>query len=279
MRNFVILLLGFIPWQAPMMAQSWEFGGFAGTSLYFGELNTFFVPANPGLSAGVYMRRNFDGRICLRGGASYGRVWGVDADSKNAYERARNLSFRSDLFEGSVFIEFNFVPYRSPRNSRMDKSVCPYVMGGMSIFYFNPKAKYLDAWYELQPLGTEGQAPGEEYKLVQPAFILGGGLKIKLNDRGWNFNFEIGQRLLFTDYLDDVSKTYADTRLIRGYRGFQSSIAVNLADRSMEVDGVDRPMGEEGRQRGDSRRKDAFMIIGVGLSYNFRRHTCPANEW
>ncbi|MCH2045160.1 MAG: DUF6089 family protein [Saprospiraceae bacterium] len=279
MRNFLLLLLGFLGWQhSTLKAQSWEFGGFAGTSFYFGELNTFFVPVNLGASLGIYMRRNFDGRICFRGGISYGHIWGTDADSKNAFEQARNLSFSSDIFEGSILMEFNFVPYRS-RQRRLDKMICPYITAGASIFYYNPKTKYQDAWYELQPLGTEGQAPGEEYRLVQPAIILGGGLKMRLNKRGWSLNIEIGQRMLFTDYLDDVSGVYADTRLIEGYRGSQSSVAIDLADRSTEVEGIDTPIGEEGRQRGDSKRKDAFMMIGIGLSYNFRREVCPANQW
>src|SRR5436190_29316 len=64
----------------------------------------------------------------------------------------------------------------------------PYMFGGLSLFHFNPKAKYKDEWVLLQPIGTEGQGTAQYssrdlYKRTNVALTFGGGLKFKIARR------------------------------------------------------------------------------------------------
>lgn len=253
----------------------WEVGGVGGIAVYWGDLNPTILPMQVGPSANFIVRRNFDGRLCLRMGLGYAKVGGADKHSKLDFNKTRNLSFQTDVFEASVLTEFNFLDFNG-RSNRENRKFTTYLSAGASVMYYTPRAQYEGTWYKLRPLGTEGQAPGEEYATIAPAILVGGGMKWKLN-HAWSLNLDILHHVLFTDYLDDVSGVYADPRLIMGHRGSLGSVAVGLADRSVELEGVGEPIGEPGRQRGDSRRKDAFMMIGIGLSYSFTRIECYAH--
>ena len=56
-------------------------------------------------------------------------------------------------------------------------------------------------------------------------------MRIRLPDN-FNFSFEIGYRHTFTDYIDDVSRSYVDLGLL------DSDLARALSDRSMEATGA-----------------------------------------
>ncbi|MCS7035231.1 MAG: DUF6089 family protein [Saprospiraceae bacterium] len=243
--------------------KGWELGGWAGASTYFGDLNTNYRLNRLHPAAGILTRYNFNERLAMRLGVSYGRVSAADADSKNIYERTRNLSFRSDIVDGALLLEFNFMPYM---HGHRDYFFSPYVFAGPAFFHFNPQAEYEGRWYKLAPLGTEGQFRGEEYTTVQPALAYGFGLKFDFSYR-WSMSVELNSRRLFTDYLDDVSGVYADTRDIRALRG---ELAAALADRSGEA-----RIGEPGRQRGNGQNNDVYLFLGVSLQYYFGEIRCP----
>lgn len=254
-------------------AQYWEVGGAGGISFYHGDLATDFSMQPPGVAAGVHVRRNVDARLSLRMSAAFGTISAADFRSENPYNKARNLSFESTIFEGSVGVEFNFLPFHhhSKRSSKKNQ-FSPYMVAGFGIFYHNPKAEYKGSYYPLQALGTEGQAPGNEYSLVQPALILGGGFKIDINNE-WGIIIEGATRILFFDYLDDVGGTYADKRLIANHRGSLASAAVGLSDRSGEVG---QNLGTPGRQRGDSNTNDGYTMFTIGILYTMHQPECPS---
>ncbi len=113
----------------------------------------------------------------------------------------------------------------------------------------------------LQPLGTEGQRlPASNnpiYQLTQFSIPVGLGLKFAISD-SWNIGFELGSRLTFTDYLDDVSTTYAsDNELLET----QGELALALANRSRTP-----KLGGEGR--GDAEDKDWYIMGGLSISFN-----------
>lgn len=270
----IAICIGFSLFLLPQQTKAqtsygWELGFGGGLSSYYGDLNPVFSFRRLGPSAGVFARKNFDGRLCLRIGANWGNVGANDASSPNPFEQARNLRFASNLFEGSVILEFNFQNFHSIR-PREDKPVSPYLLTGFGFTHFNPKAEYKGGYYSLQAQGTEGQARGEEYALVTPVIMAGFGLKIDMN-RAWSWNIEITNRFTFTDYLDDVSGTYADYRTVIGYHG---EAAGGLSDRSLEVGDV--RIGEQGRQRGDTKSKDSYIFATVSLAYRFVSVGCPA---
>ena len=246
-----------------------ELGGWLGTSFYFGDLNTSYSLRDLRPAAGIIGRYNFNTRLALKFSVNYGSIRAADANSSNPFERSRNLSFRSNILDGSFQFEFNFFSY--VHGSR-DNWYTPYVFMGPSFFHFKPKAKYEGRWVDLQELGTEGQFRGEEYESIQPAINYGIGFKMDLN-YAWSLNFELSGRFLYTDYLDDVSTTYPNMIELRNIRGQVGELAVALSDRSGEV--VDLPIGEEGRQRGNSKNNDSYNFFSVGLVYYIGALECP----
>lgn len=243
--------------------KGWELGPWVGVSNYFGDLNTSFDFTEIGPAAGILSRYNWNNRVNSKMSLNYTFLRGNDADSPNSFERRRNLSFRTDLLDFTGQMEFNFLPYI---HGSKDYYFTPYLLGGINILYYNPRAKLDGEWHSLRPLGTEGQAEGEEYGLINGGLVLGGGFKWDIN-REWSFNIEIALKRLFTDYLDDVSGTYPNATSLRVRRG---EVAAALSDRS-----EGEKIGELGRQRGNSRDNDVYTTLGIGLVYYFGTIPCP----
>src|SRR5208283_3885074 len=108
-------------------------------------------------------------------------------------------------------------------------SMTSYLFAGASVMYFNPHGEWNGQWYALRPLSTEGEGlvpTRRKYSLIQPAIPLGIGFKFALNDK-WSVGIEYGIRITFTDYIDDVSKTYFDPTLLSQEKG---PIAVHFAN-------------------------------------------------
>lgn len=247
--------------------QGWEIGGWIGAAHYFGDLNTSFDVTRPGPAVGAIARYNFNTRISAKLGANYGYIGADDKYSKNAFEKQRNLNFKSNIIEGQAGFEFNFLPYV---HGSYDKYFTPYVHAGMSVYHFSPKTKYNNKWVALQPLGTEGQFKNDEYALTQVAFTYGLGVKWDITDT-WSANFMVSARYLFTDYLDDVSTVYPEMDDLEALHG---PIAVALSDRSLpNAEGI--KTGLPGRQRGDLSNNDMFSFMGVGVVYYFGEVRCP----
>ncbi len=201
-----------------LQAQYSEVGIAVGASAYEGDLtSTQFGAAfrHPRVALGAFYRYNAMDFVSVKLGFTYGTLAGDDSKSGDAYQRGRNLHFKSSVMELALTGEFNILGYQ-PYN--LDRPFSPYVFGGIAVFRFNPKALYQDEWIALQPLGTEGQGLSEYperkmYNLTSFAIPCGVGAKYALNDT-WNVGFEAGIRFTFTDYLDDVSTTYADENVL-----------------------------------------------------------------
>ena len=177
----------------------------------------------------------------------------------------RQLHFRSPVFELSGQIEFNFLPYET---GNALYTWTPFVYTGLSFFHFNPQAENKNGqWVNLQELGTEGQGSTSfpdrsKYALAQFAIPIGGGLKIAINP-SFNIILEYGVRKTFTDYLDDVSTTYAE------------GVGANIADISNETYEMSDPTGTHfaGDQRGDETKKDWYSFAGITLSFKLSNNT------
>jgi opacity protein-like surface antigen len=259
---FVLFLLQNISAQ-----KGWEAGGWVGASNYFGDLNTTYSLKRAGLAAGVITRFNFNDRLCMKISANYGSISADDKNSENIFEQRRNLNFKSVLIDGAAQFEFNFLPYNYFDRSQW---FSPYLFAGFNVFNFNPKAQLDGKWYNLRTLGTEGQFKGEEYYTTQMGLVYGGGLKIAISET-WAINLELSARKLFSDYLDDVSKTYPNMNDLKKSR---SIIAVQLSDPSVP-DSEGRKMGQFGRQRGNKKDNDMYTFLSLGLVYYFGDLKCP----
>ncbi len=248
--------------------KGWELGAWAGASQYFGDLNTNYKIHNPNLAGGIVARYNLNKRICLKFSGNYTNIEAYDRNSDNVFELQRNLSFQSEIIDGTAQLEFNFLPYEHGSN---DEWFTPYLLAGFSMFSYNPTAELNGDTYELRELGTEGQFNGEEYATNAAAFTFGGGFKFDINYR-WSVNIELATRSPYTDYIDDVSGIYADLEDIENLRG---PIAAQLADRSPEILGPGLGIGEQGRQRGNGKDNDLYAMLGVSIMYYFGQIRCP----
>jgi hypothetical protein len=270
MRKLCIILL-FLP--LSLLAQKWEIGFGGGHSLYLGDLNQTIFSEKNGLSLNVGGKYNFNPHFGLRFDLLNHQIAGADSLSTSDAERMmRNLSFQSTIYEASLLFEINFFRF-VPGND--DDRFTPYINGGLSLFSFNPKARFNGALIELQPLGTEGQTidpqsrEDRRYSRVSFAIPVAFGFK-------WNFTgqhslaLEAGMRFAFTDYIDDVSGSYADNSIIRLANG---ATAAQLADRSQEL-GL--PLNDSGKLRGNPGFNDVFGFLGLRYTYTFNRGTCPA---
>lgn len=245
-----------------------EIGGWLGASYYFGDLNTGFSLSNPDYAGGLIFRYNMNSRINIKSSLNYGRFSYADADSDILFERTRNLSFHSNVWDLTGQLEFNFLPFE---HGHREHWYTPYMFIGLSAFHFNPKAELNGVTYNLSDFGTEGQTPGDEYSLTQLALAYGVGYKFDITPK-WSINIEISNRLLGTDYFDDVSGVYPDLDELESLRGPTSR---QLSDRSIEEDNV-FSLGEEGVQRGNSRRNDSYHFAQIGLLYYIGWRKCPA---
>lgn len=246
-----------------------EIGPWVGASFYLGDLNTDFRLNRPNVAGGFAARYNFNHRLAARVSFNYGKIEAYDSDSNNPFELNRNLSFQSDIFDGTAQVEFNFLPYF---HGHKEYFFTPYTFAGISVFRHNPKTR-TDAGdlVELRDLGTEGQMRGEEYLVISNALTYGVGFK-------WDLSYEIsmdinvGVRNTNTDYLDDVSTTYPDISDLRRSRG---PLAVELSDRSLALDAEGDRIDREGQQRGDDTVKDRYIFAGIGINYYFGDVRCP----
>ena len=249
-------------------AQHFEIGATVGGSNYLGDLtpSSFYTSlGETNLSFGAFIRYNILGWAAIRGGVNYGKIAATDANAnKGSHRVARNLSFRSDIFEVALTVEVNLLRYEA---YNLRRPFSPYLFGGIAVFQFNPTTQYNGKWYDLQPLGTEGQGlPGyqNKYSLTQFSIPLGFGIKFTMNDK-YNFGFEFGMRKTFTDYLDDVSRYYPDLEELALVNG---QIAADLSWRTGEIDPEADPPSK-GSGRGDPSDLDWYIFTGVFFSVNF----------
>lgn len=244
-----------------------ELGVCGGGMNYIGDLNNQSMLGSVNAGAGIFFRMKFGDRWALNIGGSYGHLEGGNPD----YMAWRNLSFRSHLMEAYMRMEFNFWPYGIFGTTY---HWTPYIFGGFGVFTFNPKAQWTDpntgqtAWYDLQPLGTEGQGlsayPGRSYySLMQINMPFGLGVKI-MPGKKFTLAVEYGFRKTWTDYIDDVSTTYVDNELLRNTHG---DAAAGLADRSTEVTGG--KLNDAGIKRGDDSLDDWYSYFNVSFAVSF----------
>jgi len=256
-----VLILFFALISLSTYAQRSEVGLFAGGSYYLGDLNPNRHFGNIQPAFGVVYRYNLNLRWALKVNALYGGLLGDDA-SQVGFDKERNLSFKSSLMDFSGQIELNFLPYFTGSDKYR---FSPYIFAGLAIYNFNPKAKYNGQWYELQPLGTEGQGttafPNRQtYSLTQVAFPFGIGIKYGLT-KYLCIGAEWSLRKTFTDYLDDVSTTYVDPIQLEAEKG---PIAAALSNRSLSTPGS--PVIEPGKARGNAGTKDWYSFTGITLT-------------
>lgn len=248
-----------------------EVGIWVGGAAYIGDINPDHNPKNTRPGGGLLYRYNLNPHMAFRGTIGFVRLKHEDALSKNPYQQARNLSFKSNVIEGAGQIELHFKKFiiGDPLNA-----ITPYLTFGLGLVYFNPTAELEGETHQLQPLGTEGQnievVGFEQEPYSRISLMIPAGVGVKYWAKGaWNLFAELSYRHTFSDYLDDVSGTYVDDVLLGG----NSTVTGALADRSGEVMDTGR-IGTAGKQRGDKVTNDGYFLLNMGITYTLFNRKC-----
>ncbi len=281
---------------------------------YYGDLAPVSRIASTDVSftrpgGGLTWGYRFSPTIALRGNFNYGRIKGDDftaeQDEDNLPRYLRNLSFRNDIMELNFGFNYYFIADQNGPNFRSPINLYLFVGGG--IFTHSPKGRVpqqdyqsLDGdvlenageWVDLRSLGTEGQHIGRDslkYGKLEFNVPIMLGVQLRIPGTPINAHFETGVRILFTDYLDDVSTTYVgldqfgdndlarimSDRAAEPHNGFDPSISRGeISTVAVEFpDGVSRNIngfvgtGIEGSRRGNPDSNDLYWITQIKLTY------------
>ncbi len=286
MRKIYLLLLLIIPLISSAQTNDWRRYRYeiilnAGVSNFLGDLGganqigTHYFRdlefSETRFACGIGLRYKISPRLAMKYNFTYGTVAGNDALTSDPARQNRNLSFRSRIYELSGNFEAAFLKDRGGHRYKLhnvvgDKAyeIYSYVFIGLAFYHYNPQAMYIDGrWYDLQPLGTEGQNvdPSQKpYSLWQFSIPLGIGFKYAF-DKQWGIGLEYGIRKTFTDYIDDVSTNYA---IVDG------AIPGHLANRTDEIKG-NLSWVRPGDQRGQPLYKDSYMFLMVNINYKIKK--------
>jgi len=249
-------------------------GGAKDAAHFFGIRDLDFSSTRPVLS--VKYRYRILEMVSAKAGFSWGILSADDAYSGSIGRKLRNLNFTTNLFQFSLHGEYYFLKEKlNPRYSFSSlhslRNFSAYVFTGVSVNYFNPKAKIGSTKYELQPLGTEGQGIGDnppKYSKIAIGWPIGLGVKYSLTKK-IAVGLEISNTYTTSDYIDDAHDKYYDNGQIAATYG---EIAAYLADRHIDIDGNDLPPYESGTsKRGGAKYNDAFIFTVVTLTYKLKR--------
>ena len=266
--------------QYESIVQEGEFGISAGAAHYFGELNTSARVNRPKPALGIFFRKQFTNYIGLRVAAHYAQLGYSDVyNTKNEYQRRRNLSFNTNIWELSLQGDFNFFNF-VPSDPYM--GFTPYVTLGVGIFSYDPYTYYQKQKVFLRPLGTEGQGYAaypdrKPYGTMAFCIPFGVGVKYSISN-GVNVGFEVVHRFSSTDYLDDVSTTFVDPAIFPRLPDGSKSMAEILNDRSNETGELIGFVNGTARQRGYPKQRDQYVMAELTVSFNLTSYRCPPTK-
>ena len=270
------VLSGTIKAQSANYLPQAEIGIGLGSAHYFGDLNSQGGLAPVHYSAEAFYQRYLGSYIGVRLSGAYIHLAAADKDNKSAAYHNRGLDFTNNILELSLTGSFNFFKYAPGVKGH---SFTPYVGLGIGAVYTNPFT-HTDQGEKvyLRKLGTEGQYSstphdGKKYGPLAMVFPLSVGVRQAISPK-LNIFAEAAYRFTTSDYLDDVSSTYAGAAAFdpANYKGSatQAARAQELQDRSQ-----DGKLRQSGWQRGNSLARDRYMSVQIGLSFNFGTCNCP----
>ncbi len=251
MKRLIILTFAVVSLCYSASSQEAEAGVFLGGSYYLGDINPGIPFMQTSFAYGALMRYNLNTRLAARLSFFRGKISGDDNLAK--VNTVRDLKFESNISDITAQFEFNFLPYftGSTRNY-----MSTYIFGGISMFFFNPKSNGV----ALRDIGTEGQLVGfdgrKKYSKVGIAIPFGLGFKYSLTKK-LAVGLEWGMRRTYSDYLDDISKTY-----------YLVGSDINPENTDEYLSDPTRTY-EPGMQRGNPKTKDWYSFAGIYITYKF----------
>ena len=245
----------------PVFAQRLSAELFGGISNYQGDLQeSRFTFSQSNAAFGVGLSYYVTNHFSVRGMASFGKIQADDKLNRDSFLIKRNLNFHSRIYDLSLTGIYDLIDLGEHRFS-------PYLFAGLSLFHFNPYSKDASGNdVNLRSLSTEGQNLPEYpdrkmYSLNQISIPFGGGIHFAVTEN-ITLGYEIRMHKTFTDYLDDVSKSYVDRTTLLNARGQQ---AVDFAFRGDELKNP-LPYPPDGTKRGGPEFQDWFYFTGLTVS-------------
>ena len=264
-KRTLILIVIVLCFNVCAIAQQLSLQLVGGLMNYGGDLQSqgyTFKQAHPTVGINALYQFNHFG---VRAGFAYGKV--SARDKLTTTYKKRNLNFHSDVVEGSLDIEYDFFSLEK------DSKIVPYVFAGIGVYHYNPYTFYQKQKVYLQPLGTEGEGlaayPDKKlYSLTGFEDPYGIGVRYKISSN-LLLGVEYNSRLLFTDYLDDVSTVYPDKDEL--YKG-RGQLAVDLSYRGKDTE------FPSGSIRGNPRQNDNYYSSVITLTYIFPERSTFGNS-
>ena len=231
-----------------------------GAAAYNGDLTQkafYFKQLRP--AVGLNLKYNTNSFFNLRAGLAYARLTASDKDNKDPGLKSRNLNFTTDIIEFHAGGELNLL---DPELFYGFPTCLPALA-----FFISTRILTIIITKNVSPsikYGGQGlpEYPGrKKYSQVQLCIPMGGGWKFKLK-KNMEVCYEFGYRLLFTDYLDDVSKTYPPWKYLQQRGDVGCTIVVPQTGYSFY-----------GRRRGQGQfqGKDLYFFSSVKLAINLNR--------
>ena len=191
-------------------------------------------------------------RIGARIDASFFTLEGDDKNaSEGSFEQQRNLSFQSRSFHSQLHLIYYIKSYQGDYFKRWIFD--PYLFSGVGYMSYKPTAVLGGERYDLREAMTEG----ETYSRWTTTIPAGIGGKFKVNEF-LNINLEVSYHFAFTDYLDDVSGSYATE--------FSNVTSQLLSDRKNEIGVTNATFYDQiqpGAVRGDATNNDSFIQVNI----------------
>jgi hypothetical protein len=262
LRIFSFVLLAGLFWgSSPLHAQgNWDVGFTAGMANYMGDIGDGVTSRRDFIwdmqeirtrpAFGLYARRklDLDGLWHIRIDVSQIHISGSDKHTQYAARRARNLNFRNHMTEGAIRLERDLMqkPLVWARQRRAMLTIRGFI--GYAKVQHNPEAQVdmnnlaydqliesgitsEGQWHSLPELQTEGFDYSDELNITTIPFGLSAIItgQRKGGSADYYVGIEMGFRMTNTDYLDDISGSYANP-------DGMSALAAALSSQSNPVD-------------------------------------------
>lgn len=190
---------------AQLWGQSTMEGGFLlGGATYQGDLVASLTPELSEIqpAGSIFTRFYLGSSWALRTNLLYAEFSGSDQNFEN--RRKRNFSFRSQLGEASLLLEFD--PLGGRRFSGVSgyrRTVSPFIFGGIGLGYMNPRPDFDENGVDFPSKVLEDeQADYNPFRLSLPSGL---GLRFDISEKV-SFSAMATAHYLISDYLDGISK-------------------------------------------------------------------------
>ncbi len=288
MKRFLSILIVIFALQVNIShAQQWEVGATGVATGYMGDLNRTNPFYFKNLGGGLQVKYNFNPTWGVRSNLNYGLI---SADANDFHQPGienSKLAFNTSILEWSAVGEFNFFKFVPGRNKI---AYTPYLFAGIGVISYNPYIHLKDSTgvrrkINLREQFLEYDEQNNPNSYGRYAIVIPFGIGFKYNLNGpFSIGAELGYRVALTDHLDNVSQNYTTVDFnstsnegvptgikdrIPNYKG-----DLSVSDWQYLADPTGNLSQNKGTARGDGRKYDGYMTVGITLSYTFISQKC-----